>query len=194
MPRILITIWLALLLSPAQAAGTAPFRLHALDVGEGQALLVQRGSRGILVDIGHAGQATIVLDALRSLGVSRLDYLILTHLDPDHASGYFRIRGAFPEAVVLDNHRPLPITQGPDMVRWVAEALADDPRRRMFRAGEILRWQGLTLRALWPDGAPGPDRNQSSLVIEVSDDRPRALLMGDAGGSGRGCIAGAEQP
>lgn len=163
------------------AAGAETYRLHALDVGEGQAILIQRAAHGILIDTGHAGQARRVLDRLNILGVRKLDYLIFTHLHPDHASGYFRIREAFPDAVVLDNHHALPITQGPDMVRWVADALIADPRRRSFRAGDAVHWQGLTIRALWPRAEPGPDLNESSLVIELTDTRPRVLLMGDVG-------------
>lgn len=163
------------------AQSNQPYRVHALDVGEGQAILLQHGERGVLIDTGHAGMTAKLLEQLESAGVRRLDYLILTHLHPDHASGYFRVREAFPQSVVLDSYLPQAYARKPDMVRWVAETLAEDERRRRIRGGDNVRWEGLELRVLWPAEEPGPDLNRDSLVVEVVDGRPRALLMGDVG-------------
>ena len=164
------------------AASKLPFRLIALDVGEGQSILLQHGRRGILVDTGHAGKALSVIEKLQTYGVRQLDYLILTHLHPDHASGYFRIKESFPEVPVLvHNFTFADTTAAPDMSRWVAEALRNSPARRQFRAGDKLDWAGLTIRALWPGDMPGKDMNDSSLVIEVIAAQYRILLMGDVG-------------
>lgn len=111
----------------AYAAGAIPFRLIVLDVGEGQSILLQRGRHGVLIDTGHAGKARYVLQQLQTYGVSQLDYLVLTHLHPDHASGYFRIREAFPNTPVLVHNYSFTNEKVPDMSRWVAEALASDP-------------------------------------------------------------------
>lgn len=150
-------------------------RLLALDVGEGQAILLQSG---VLIDTGHAGMARHVLDRLKANGITQLDYLILTHLHPDHASGYFRLREAFPATDILDHHQA-PSTKVPDMVRWVTEALAIDKYRQSFQAGDRIVWQGITLAALWPNGTAGGNINDNSLVIEISHGKHRALLMGD---------------
>ena len=164
------------------AASKAPVRIVAIDVGEGQSILLQSGRRGILVDTGHAGRSVSVIEKLESFAVEQLDYLILTHLHPDHASGYFRIKESFPDVPVLvHNFSFADTTAAPDMSRWVAEALKSDPGRRQFRAGDKLDWEGLAIRALWPGDAPGNDMNDSSLVIEVIAAQYRILLMGDVG-------------
>lgn len=157
----------------------APFRLIALDVGEGQSILLQRGQHGVLIDTGHAGKAQYVLQQLQTHGVTQLDYLLLTHLHPDHASGYFRIREAFPNLPTLVHDLPFSNDGQPDMVRWVAEALEVDPYRRQFRQGDKLNWQGVTIKALWPQDSSGANLNDNSLVIEVIFGAHRALLMGD---------------
>lgn len=159
-----------------------PLRLIALDVGEGQSILLQSGRHGILIDTGHAGHAVSVIEKFRSYGIRQLDYLVLTHLHPDHASGYFRIKESFPDVPVLvHNFDFADTTAAPDVSRWVAEALKNDPGRRQFRAGDKLDWQGLTVKALWPTDAPGKDMNDSSLLIEVIAAQNRILLMGDVG-------------
>jgi len=157
------------------------FRLIALDVGEGQSILLQRGRRGVLIDTGHAGKAQMVLQRLQTYGVSQLDYLVLTHLHPDHASGYFRIREAFPHLPTLAHDLPFTDTQVPDMTRWVADALANDPYRRQFRGGDQFDWQGLVIKSLWPQDPSGTDLNDSSLVVEVIFGSHRVLIMGDVG-------------
>lgn len=66
------------------------WRFTALDVGQGQCLLLQIGDYTALVDCGgsypmEAGETVARL--LHSAGITRIDALILTHYDEDHAGG-----------------------------------------------------------------------------------------------------------
>ena len=66
------------------------FRLHVLDVGEGQAILFQAGNENFLIDCGgysDSGVADKVAQTLLSQGVFHLDGLALTHYDSDHSGG-----------------------------------------------------------------------------------------------------------
>ncbi len=162
-------------LAPAQE-----LRLIALDVGEGQAILLQHGEHGILIDTGHAGQAPRVLQALTENGIQSLDLLILTHLHPDHASGYFRLREAYPATPVLDAQQPLPPNIAPDMVRWVNESLSTDPLRRRLSAGDTLPWGDVRIEVLWPATFVNTNLNRHSLVLHIHHGKRSVLLMGDA--------------
>lgn len=84
------------LCSPARAhsAETAAETLEQLDVGQGDAALVRESSsRAGLIDTGseRALSDTGWLDLLASRGISRLDWVLLTHLDEDHAGGLERL-------------------------------------------------------------------------------------------------------
>lgn len=157
------------------------FRVVVLNVGEGQAVLLKRGNHGILIDTGHAGMATHVLARIRSHNIDKLDFIILTHLHPDHASGYFRLREAYPEAIILDNHHPLPIDIKPDMVRWVHMALGQDKLRRKITAGDKIRWQNVSFQVLWPGNFTDNDLNKHSTVLLIKYGHERILIMADAG-------------
>lgn len=65
-------------------------RVTVLDVGQGQCILLQSEGKNYLVDCG-GDSATAAADEaaalLLSQGISRLDGLILTHFDADHAEG-----------------------------------------------------------------------------------------------------------
>jgi competence protein ComEC len=176
--RILCLSLICLFLTGVLEAEEA--RLVALDVGEGQAILIQSGEHGILMDTGHVGKARLVLDRLADLGVHQLDYLILSHLHPDHASGYFRLREAWPATPVLYNGQPLPAMVQPDITRWVNDALLTDPLSRVIRVGEIIHWRGMRLEVLWPDGFETQNLNRHSLVIRLDYQGYTALIMGDA--------------
>jgi competence protein ComEC len=156
-------------------------RVVVLNVGEGQAILLKRGNYGILIDTGHAGMAAHVLARIKSHDIDELDFIILTHLHPDHASGYFRLREAFPGAVILDNHHPLPMDIKPDMVRWVHMALEQDRLRRKITAGDRIKWRGVTIQALWPGNFVDNDLNKHSTVLLIKYGYERILIMADAG-------------
>ena len=168
-----------LLVIVACGARAAP-SLVVLDVGEGQAILLQEESRGILIDTGHPGMASHLLKRLTALGVERLDYLILTHLHPDHAGGYFRLREQFPDTPLLYTGHPLPVDVRPDLIRWTHQAIAADRHWRRFLAGDRIHWRGMVIEALWPASFENHNLNRHSLVLSVHYRGLKLLLMGDA--------------
>ena len=66
------------------------FRMTVLDVGQGQCILLQCQGKNYLVDCGSYSETYAADQAaglLLSQGISRLDGMILTHFDTDHAGG-----------------------------------------------------------------------------------------------------------
>lgn len=66
------------------------FRVTMLDVGQGQSILLQSDGKTFLVDCGGDDAQTAAdtaAAALLSQGISRLDGVIVTHYDADHAGG-----------------------------------------------------------------------------------------------------------
>ena len=64
--------------------------VSAIDVGQGQSVLIRMGEQWTLVDCGGNEQENagdLAADYLESLGRHRLDYLVLTHYHEDHANG-----------------------------------------------------------------------------------------------------------
>ena len=61
-----------------------------LDVGQGQSVILHSEGKTYLVDCGgdyDQGAADVAAETLLSRGISRIDGLIITHLDRDHAGG-----------------------------------------------------------------------------------------------------------
>ena len=62
-------------------------QVHFIDVGQGDATLILCDGQSMLIDAGDDSKGTTVWNYLRKQGVTKLDYLVLTHTDADHIGG-----------------------------------------------------------------------------------------------------------
>lgn len=104
--RIFLYLGVVLML-PLILAFTRPlqWQLHLIDVGQGLAVLLQYGQRGLLYDAGpryghHSATASQVLPYLRQRGVRQLDYLILSHDDSDHTGDWQLLTTFYPQVQI----------------------------------------------------------------------------------------------
>jgi competence protein ComEC len=184
--RVLAALALSALLAwaPPAAVAPGPPRFAALDVGQGDAFLVQGATGAVLVDAGTAlpdgvdlGRRAVV-PALRALGVRRLDLLIATHADLDHRGGIAAVLAAVPVAELWLPHGGL----GDAGFEPVLEAAARSrvPVRERGRGSSPHVAGDLRVVPLWPPpGAGSASRNDRSLVIRVELNDARVLLPGD---------------
>jgi competence protein ComEC len=174
---------LGCVLSLAQAAGrSAPagLRITFLDVGQGDATLIQWRRSAILVDTGPPDGP--ILARLRHAGVRRLDLLVVTHAQADHDGGAAAVLRALPVALLLDGRDGI---RDPSGLGMAAQAARRHVRMVAARAGQVLRVGAVVLRVLWPAGARGPadagaDPNQRAIVAEADAGGVRTLLTADA--------------
>jgi competence protein ComEC len=129
------------------------------------AVLVRTAEHTLLFDAAAAwpdgldhGQATVV-PALQALGVRRLDALVVSHADTDHAGGAPSVRHAL---------RPRREYSGPDVGRG-----------RVCAAGQRWTWDGVRFEFLHPPPHYPALGNQNSCVLRVSAGATAALLTGD---------------
>lgn len=79
-------------------------RMTVLDVGQGQAILLQSEGRTFLVDCGgdsDTATADLIAGTLLSQGIRKLDGIILTHYDRDHAGALPNLLTRIPTEVLL---------------------------------------------------------------------------------------------
>lgn len=172
-----VTVTALLALSVLAGGGVAPPRpgetvVSFLDVGQGDATLIQRDGVSLLVDTGPPGGP--VADRLREAGVTRLDVLLLTHAQADH-------EGAAPE--VVRRFRPRVILNGG--AGWPSRVQRMLPRAVIPAAGQTLRLGELRLRILWPPRAlmeapPEGNANDRAVVAHLRADDFDLLLPADA--------------
>ena len=166
-------------------------RLHVsfLDVGQGDAafLRLPHGST-LLVDAGGlVGASTfdigdrVVAPVLRNAGVRRLDYLVLTHGDPDHIGG---------AGAIIEEFRPRQIWEGIPVPRFEplntlrAAALGHGLMWTNVIAGRHARVDEVEIAVRHPAPADWERqrvRNDDSIVLELRWRDVSFVLTGDIG-------------
>lgn len=159
--------------APGPPAG---LRISVLDVGQGDAILLQpRDAAAVLVDGGPPGDGLAA--KLRAAGVTRLGAAIVTHDQSDHAGGIRELLGAFPIGRLL-----FAVLQGQTLAEVAAAGV---PGRRLARGSE-LRSGALRLDVLWPPAEllagshAGEDPNELALVMLARWRSFSMLLTADA--------------
>ncbi|MCK2037049.1 ComEC/Rec2 family competence protein [Microbacterium sp. SSW1-49] len=147
--------------------------IAACDVGQGDALVVRSAGDIALIDTGPEPDA--LRSCLRSLGVERIDLLVLTHFDLDHAGGVEAVEGRVGE-----------VLHGPTSDQADQRSLD-----RLEAGGAVLHDASAGLhgvlgatswRVLWPqrDSVAFPAGNDASVVVEFAGGEvPRSLFLGD---------------
>jgi competence protein ComEC len=154
--------------------------VSALDVGQGDATLVQHGAHALLVDAGPPDGP--IVRRLREAGVRRLDLLVVTHAQADHDGGAAAVLRAFPVGLVLDGRDGVASADG---ARLAGAARERGVGLLAPAAGQLLRAGPLALRVLSPRPEPaarhaGADPNQRAIVAELRDGAFSLLLTADA--------------
>ncbi|MCM2256192.1 MAG: DNA internalization-related competence protein ComEC/Rec2 [Vicinamibacteria bacterium] len=175
------------LLLPHAARPLGVLRITALEVGHGDAILIELpGGERWMVDAGGGAGGRedrgfgerVLGPALWARGVARIDGLVLTHAHPDHAGGAGFLVRAFGAETVFEG--PLPPREPAS--RRLASDLAGT-RRSTVVAGTRLPWPGVTVDVLGPARPRRPPwrvRNDDSLVLRLRFGRHCVLLTGDA--------------
>jgi competence protein ComEC len=152
-------------------------RITVLDVGQGDAILVQVPEGAILVDQGPPEGR--VAHQLRSLGVRRLAALVLTHPQRDHIGGAADVLARVEVERVFDPHLAVSSPFRREALRVAARGGVPVVE---VRAGDSWRLGRLRLEVLWPAraGYPGEDPNRRAVVLLASYGEVDALLTADA--------------
>lgn len=153
---------------PAERPPHGEARVTVLDVGQGLAAVVRTHAHTLIYDPGplysaesDAGQR-VVVPYLRALGIDRVEVLMITHRDSDHAGGAASVRSALAVGRVV--------------------ASTGEPDSEPCRAGQAWEWDGVHFAVLHPAAADyGRERkaNNLSCVLRVDAGGARLLLTSD---------------
>jgi competence protein ComEC len=149
--------------------------IATLDVGQGLAVLVRTANRALLYDAGPAfgpeadSGERIIAPHLRAEGLARLDAMVITHNDNDHAGGAASVTENFEVDALLHSLAP-----GHPLLGSVGGA-------QRCAAGMAWEWDRVRFEILHPAGGAvvGRKGNDLSCVLKVSAGGRSMLLTGD---------------
>jgi competence protein ComEC len=168
---------LALACGQGARVPTGAFMLTVLDVGQGQAAVIETAGRVVVFDAGPRWRGGTVaarvslLPYLRSRGLRTVDLLVLSHDDADHSGGADSILGAI------------------EVRRRMGAPGGRVPADEACVAGSSWRWDGVEFRVLHPPpGFEGGD-NDRSCALRVAGPGGSVLLLGDPEASAEAALA-----
>jgi competence protein ComEC len=181
--RLLAILLFLPLLWPARISLNAgEFDAYTIDVGQGLAMAIRTKNHVLVYDTGprypsgfDLGDAAVV-PALHALGIARIDRLVISHGDSDHAGGAVAVTSAFTDAFVESGE--------PDRLKIAAAQCV---------AGESWNWDGVSFRIVSPTtlDARGNDR---CCVVDVRTGDSELLLTGDITANVESSVASAIAP
>ncbi|WP_373379773.1 DNA internalization-related competence protein ComEC/Rec2 [Cupriavidus nantongensis] len=178
-------LMLPMLVARGPPVAEGQFRAVMFDVGQGTAVLVRTRSHALLYDTGpgyasgSSAGAQVVVPLLRAEGVTRLDHLMVSHEDIDHAGGVADIAGTV-DVVARSTGAPAghPLLGAPYPGAGPAEWSP-------CAAGQGWEWDGVRFAVLHPLPEQSQQAaiasNARSCVLRVDTAAHSLLLTGDIG-------------
>ncbi|MBS3803400.1 MAG: DNA internalization-related competence protein ComEC/Rec2 [Oleiphilaceae bacterium] len=186
---VLLTVWLApqLLYEEPEGADNVVVprpELWVFDVGQGLAVMLRHEDKVLLYDTGpetasgYSAAASVLVPSLQKLGVARINTLIISHGDRDHAGGLVPLFDALAvEAVVSGEPKRLQ-ERYPDLVLPNLQHCRPDSVGSLGDVSVTL-WQDEVARPT----AARPDSNDTSCVAVLGYDDTDVILPGDISSS-----------
>jgi competence protein ComEC len=176
---------------PAEADSPAALRITFFSVGQGESTLVTfPDGRRMLVDGGgslHEGGMDVgrqlLAPALWSMGVDRLDWVVLTHPHPDHIKGLISLAELFSIGEFWESGVAAPVGDHARLRAILAARRV--PIRRFDSSSAPFAIGDVRIEPLAPESrspvAPGSEQNDDSIVFRLTYERFSMLFTGDIG-------------
>ncbi len=169
--------------------------MYALDVGQSSAIVIQTASHSLLFDTGLRGSATsddgarTIWPFMRSLGIRKLDAMVVSHADIDHAGGLRSLLLALPVEQSYSSFDMAGYLAREAGLLGVPGQLPVLPLARLpCEYGITWQVDGVAFEFLWPLTASSAtprarrkQRNDRACVLRIRGQYHSALLPGDIG-------------
>ena len=147
-----------------------------LDVGQGDAAVIQCDGQSMLIDGGKPEKSSYIYAWLQQHGLSYLDVIVATHVDADHIGG---LSGALNYASVGTAYCPVTTGTTETFQSFVKYLAQRGKQITVPIAGETFALGGAQVQILGPLHS-AEDSNDNSIVLKVSFGATSFLFTGDA--------------
>ena len=152
-------------------------KVHFIDVGQADSILIQQGNNSMLIDAGNNGDSETVKNYLSNQGITKLDYVIGTHPHENHIGGLdyvinsFEIGNIYMPKVTSTTKT---FTDVIDSIKAKGMKITTPVPGDSFKLGEA------DCKILAPNSASYDDLNNFSIVIKVTFGNNTFMFDGDA--------------
>ena len=149
-----------------------------LDVGQADCQLILYKGKAVLIDAGNSNDGEYIVNGLKGLGITKLDYVIGTHVHEDHVGGMSYIIDSFE---IGDFYLPYNTTSTTSYYKKLLTALTDKEESiNEANVGDKWYIEDLGFEIMSVDNSELENENVSSIVVEMTYGEQKYLFMGDA--------------
>lgn len=152
-------------------------QLHVIDVGQGDSTLIMSKDGIVLVDAGPGSAEDSLVEYLKDVGITTIDYAIFTHPDEDHIGGADVVINNFEvKNVIMPN-----ATKTTKTFEKMIEAI-EQSNANVIEAtsGASYTLGDIAFRILAPNKASYSATNNYSVVVKLTYGNNTFMLTGDA--------------
>lgn len=156
----------------------SPIKVHFIDVGQGDSILLQVNDKNILIDAGEEDQSQIIIDYLKTYDIEVLDMVFLTHPHEDHIGGMGDVLNNFS---IGEFYAPDKVLVTKSYERMTSALKSQGKSINVLTGGmEFTFDNGITLSILSPNKASYLSPNNYSPMMRLSMGNCAFLFTGDA--------------
>ncbi|KPU43034.1 hydroxyacylglutathione hydrolase [Oxobacter pfennigii] len=163
--------------SPAAATVSGELKVHFIDVGQADSILVRNGSSTMLIDAGNNEDSNLVVNYIRQQGISKIDYLIGTHPHEDHIGGLDAVINNFDIGTIYMPKKTSNTQTFEDVVTAIRNK---DMQITTPVPGDSFKLAEADCTIFAPNGSDYEDVNDYSIVLRLDYDDTSFLFTGDA--------------
>ena len=152
--------------------------IHFLDVGEGNATLIESEGKYMLIDGGVNAKSSYVVAYLKKQGIESLNYVIATHYDADHLAGVVGVLHVFPVETIIG---PQYSTDTKIYRSFMEQLSAHDYTLISPDVGDEYQMGDITFTVVGPARYGHTDENDDSVAVRIRHGDNSFLIAGDAG-------------
>lgn len=180
--------------SATTAAGADGLTVKMLNVGQGDAILIQTKEQNVLVDTSDVDTRDMLLQELKKANVTHIDKMILSHPHADHIGGVEAVLNNLTVDEIYDNGM---VSTSKLFTGYVKVAKEKKIARKALKEGDVLEFgNGATFKVFFPteelvktakegdkNGGYKHDPNNESIVGMLNYKNFNMLFTGDAEGN-----------
>ena len=155
---------------------TGKLQIHFIDVGQGDAILIDLGTTEVLIDAGEKSPG--VTDYLKKYVDGDLEVMVATHPHSDHIGGLLKVLDEFTVDNIWVNGDTATSKTYTD---FMTKATGEGAQMHEARRGNTIVAGALTFKVLNPPATLFSDTNNNSIVLQLDYGNVDFLFTGDAG-------------
>ena len=160
----------------ASTTGAGSFQIDFIDVGQGDAALVQCDGHYMLVDGGDSKESSKIYAILKARSINYLDVMVATHPDADHIGG---LSGALNYATIGTAYSPVTSHDTKTFQSFVKYLNLQGKSITVPKCGDRFVLGSATVTVVGPI-RESSDTNNNSIVLRIEYGQTSFLLTGDA--------------